>query len=138
MTNFLYQELTRNPEIGNTPVWVFLNICIWRLRRVRDTKFAKNVSNVKLLHGTKCQSYSPTPPPTTPKTLSLLRFVNLTLLGMRWRAKSSPPTSFSPVTSTNVRTSPQNLLAFSFDPFAKFVWNFKTIRIASPKLLNLN
>ena len=29
--------MTRNPEIGNNPAWVFLNI--WRLEWVRDTKF---------------------------------------------------------------------------------------------------
>ena len=29
-----------------------------------------------------------------------------------------PPTNFSPVTSTNVRISPENFLTFSFNPFA--------------------
>ena len=33
----------------------------------------------------------------------------------------SPPTSFSPVTSTNVGISPQNFLTFSFNPFATLV-----------------
>ena len=47
MTSFLYKGLTRNPEIGNTPVWVLPNI--WRLRRVRDTKFGTNVSKKLLL-----------------------------------------------------------------------------------------
>ena len=28
-----------------------------------------------------------------------------------------PPTSFSPVTSTNVGISPENFLSFSFNPF---------------------
>ena len=32
-----------------------------------------------------------------------------------------PPTSFSPVTSTNVRISSQNFLTFSFDTFDKLV-----------------
>ena len=40
MTIFFYQGLTRNPEIGNTPVWVLPNI--WRLGRVMDTKFGTN------------------------------------------------------------------------------------------------
>ena len=53
---------------------------------------------------------------------------------MRGGAKR-PPTSFSPVTSTNVRFSPQN---FSFNAFARLVQNFKFVRSASPKLLNLN
>ena len=32
-----------------------------------------------------------------------------------------PPTSFSPVTSTNVRISRHNLVTFIFDPFATLV-----------------
>ena len=35
MTIFFYKELTRNPEIRNTPVWVLSNI--WRLGQVMDT-----------------------------------------------------------------------------------------------------
>ena len=46
--------------------------------------------------------------------------------------------SFSPVTSTNVRISPQNFLIFSFNPFATLIYNVKAIRDAGPKLLNLN
>ena len=34
-----------------------------------------------------------------------------------------PPTSFSPVTSTNVGFGPQNFLTFSFNPFATLVQN---------------
>ena len=56
MTIFFYKRLTRNPEIGNTPVWVLPNI--WRLGRVRDTKFGTNVSNKKLLNTAKCQGYN--------------------------------------------------------------------------------
>ena len=41
----------------------------------------------------------------------------LTLL----RGKKGPPTSFFPVTSTNVGISPQNFLTFSFNPFATLV-----------------
>ena len=41
----------RNPEIGNIPVLVFPNI--WRLGRVKDTKFGTNVSNKILLNATK-------------------------------------------------------------------------------------
>ena len=40
----------------------------------------------------------------------------LTLL--RTGGKKAPPTSFSPVTSTNVGCSPQNFLTFSFNSFA--------------------
>ena len=49
-----------------------------------------------------------------------------------------PPTSFSLVTCTNVGTNPQNVLTFSFNPFATLVLNFQFIPSASPKLLNLN
>ena len=41
-------DLTRNLEIGNTPIWVLSNI--WRLVQVRDTKFDINVFNEKLLN----------------------------------------------------------------------------------------
>ena len=56
MTIFFYKGLTRNPEIGNTPVWVLPNI--WRLGRVMDTKFGTNVSNRMLLNAAKFQGYS--------------------------------------------------------------------------------
>ena len=47
-------------------------------------------------------------------------------------AKSSP-TSFFPVTFTNVGISPQNFLTFSFNPFATLVQNFTFVPSASPK-----
>ena len=50
----------------------------------------------------------------------------------------SPPTSFFPVTSTNVGIEPYNFLTFSFNSFATLVQNFKFVLSASPKLLNLN
>ena len=52
--------------------------------------------------------------------------------------QKGPGTSFSPVTPTNVGFGPQNLLTFSFNPFAILVQNFKFVPRASPKLLNLN
>ena len=52
--------------------------------------------------------------------------------------KKAPPTSFSPVTSTNIGFGPQNFLAFSFNTFATLVQNLKFVPSASPKLLNLN
>ena len=54
-----------------------------------------------------------------------------------WEGKK-PPTSFSPVTSTNVRISSQNFPTFSCNPFDRLVQNFKFVPSASPKLLNLN
>ena len=56
MTIFVYKELTRNPEIWNITVWVLANI--WRLGRVRDTKFGTNVSNKMLLNAVKWKGYS--------------------------------------------------------------------------------
>ena len=48
--------------------------------------------------------------------------VILTLFRMRGPKRSpSPPTSFSPVTSTNVGIIPQNFLTFSYNPFATLV-----------------
>ena len=65
MAIFFNKGLTRDPEIGNTPVWVLPNI--WRLGRVMHTAFGKNVSNrmlqnarltaftiFELLGGTNC------------------------------------------------------------------------------------
>ena len=56
MTIFVYKGLTRNPEIGNTPIWVLPNIR--KLGQVRDNKFSKNVSNIKLQGAATCQGYS--------------------------------------------------------------------------------
>ena len=38
--------------------------------------------------------------------------------GMHREQCKMPPTSFSPVTSTNVALIPQNFMTFSFNPFA--------------------
>ena len=51
-----FKGLTRNPEIGNTPVWFLSNI--WRLDQGRDTKFGANVFNEMLLNAAKFQGYS--------------------------------------------------------------------------------
>ena len=51
MTNSFYKGFTRNPE-----TWVLPNI--WRLGRVKNTKFSTNVSNKMLLNAAKCQGYS--------------------------------------------------------------------------------
>ena len=56
MTILFYKGLTRNPEIGNTLVWVLPNI--WRLGKIMDTKFGMNVSNRMLLNAAKFQRYS--------------------------------------------------------------------------------
>ena len=64
---------------------------------------------------------------------------NLTYSGWGWGAveggQKGPPTSFSSVTSTNVGFGPQKFLAFSFNPLARLVQNFKFVPSASPKLL---
>ena len=56
MTIFFHKGLTRNPQIRNICVWVLPNI--WRLGRVRNTKFDTNISNKMLLNTAKCQGYS--------------------------------------------------------------------------------
>ena len=56
MTIYFYQELTRNPEIGNTLVRVLPNI--WRLGWVRDIKFDKDDPNELLLNVEKCHGYT--------------------------------------------------------------------------------
>ena len=56
MSIFFSKGLTINLEIRNTPTWVLPNI--WRLVRVRDTKFGTNVSNKMIVNAAKCQRYS--------------------------------------------------------------------------------
>ena len=51
MTISFHKGLTRNLEIGNAPVWILPNI--WRLGRVRNTKFGTNVFNKMLLNAAK-------------------------------------------------------------------------------------
>ena len=51
-----YKGLTRNPEIGNIPVWGFTNNC--RRRQVRNTKFGKNASTKVLLNAAKFLGYT--------------------------------------------------------------------------------
>ena len=54
MTIYFYKEMTRNLEIGNTLVWVLHNI--WKLGRLMDSKFGRNVPKKMLLNAAKCQS----------------------------------------------------------------------------------
>ena len=56
MTNYFYQGLTTNLEIGNTFVWVLQNI--WRLGWVRDTKSGTDVSKEMLLNAENHQGYN--------------------------------------------------------------------------------
>ena len=51
VTIFFYKGLTRNLETGNTPIWVLPDT--WRLGRVMDNKFGKNVFNRMLLNAAK-------------------------------------------------------------------------------------
>ena len=71
----------------------------------------------------------PAPPPSFYEILIILPLVHFV----------RPPVTFiSPVTSTNVRISPQNILLFIFSPLVTLVENFKAISSASPKLSNFN
>ena len=56
MIIFFYKGLTRNPEIGNTPIWVLPNI--WRLGQVARTNFSTNVSNRLSLNAANIQGYN--------------------------------------------------------------------------------
>ena len=56
MTIFFYKGLTRNPEIGNTLIWVLPNT--WRLGRIMDTKIGTILSDRILLNAAKIQGYS--------------------------------------------------------------------------------
>ena len=58
MTIFSFQFSSMSSKSGNrnTPVWVLPNI--WRLTRVRDIRFGKNVCNKMLLNDAKCWGYS--------------------------------------------------------------------------------
>ena len=56
MPIFFYKGLTRNPEIGNTLVWVLPNI--WILEQVMNTKFGTSIFNRMLLNFEKFQIYS--------------------------------------------------------------------------------
>ena len=56
MTIFFCRGLTKNPENGNTSIWVLPNI--WKLERVRKTKFDLSLSNKMFLNAAKCQSCS--------------------------------------------------------------------------------
>ena len=53
---FLYKGLTRNFEIGNTPIRILSNI--WRLGQLRNPKFVTNVSHEMLLNAAKGYVYS--------------------------------------------------------------------------------
>ena len=65
-------------------------------------------------------------------------FLNPIQDGLGWGGQKGPPTSFSPVISTNVGISLQNFLTFSLNPFDRLVLNFKFVSSASPKLLNID
>ena len=56
MTIFVYKGLAGNLEYENTQVWIFL--FKWPLRRARDTKFCKHISNKIFLVSTKRHDYS--------------------------------------------------------------------------------
>ena len=75
-------------------------------------------------------------------SIMILEFVKLSLLATLrdkffnpiqdgGEGKTAPPTSFSPVISTNVRISPQNFLAFSFDPLTGWckIWSLYLVSV---------
>ena len=56
MTIFLYKGLAGNLEYENSQVWIFL--FKWALRRARDSKFCKHISNKIFPVSTKRHGYS--------------------------------------------------------------------------------
>ena len=62
----------------------------------------------------------------------------LTLFRMEEWGRGGPPTSFSPVTSTNSEFGSKNSLTFSFNPLATLAQTLKFVPSASPKLFCLN
>ena len=56
MTIFVYKGLAGNLEYENSQVWIFL--FKWALRRARDSKFCKHISNKIFLVPTKRHVYS--------------------------------------------------------------------------------
>ena len=101
MTISFYKRLTRTPEIGNTTVWVLPNI--WRLGRVRNTKYGTNVSHKMLQNAAKFQGYS------------FYRFWVIKGKPTGGGGKITPP---PPVHSTSWKSSLHFLYIFGTD------WNF--------------
>ena len=60
------------------------------------------------------------------------RVLTIFRIGEGGGGQKGPPISFSSVTSANVEISPRNCLTFSFKPFARLVYNFKSVLSASP------
>ena len=89
MTIFLYKDLTRNPEIRNTPFRVFPNT--WRLGQAKDTKFGMNVyirviafsisESLRENQQVGVKLLSPHPPPLPPLLRSVLMFSDILAAG---------------------------------------------------------
>ena len=56
MTVFVYNAIIGNPNLGQSPVYVFFNIS--RPEQVGDTTFGMNVYKEKLLNAGKSQGYN--------------------------------------------------------------------------------
>ena len=56
MSIFFYKGLTRNLEIGNSPVSILLYV--GRLGRVREIKFVTNVTNKMLLNAARVTAFT--------------------------------------------------------------------------------
>ena len=113
MTIFFYNGLTRNLQIGNTPVWVFPNI--WRQRRVMDAKFGINVSNRMFVNVAKFQGYS------------FYRFWVIKEKPTGGKINSLPPlqirVKWSSFRLLIVCGFSQNVLKISLKMSSKFIWN---------------
>ena len=131
MTIFLYKRLIRNLEIGNIPVWVFLNI--WRVSWVRDTKFGTNVSNEKLLNAANFQDYRfytfwvITGKPTGVKLLPIQITDNIEIIPNSWCANLVERFSFRRISGEFPETLRKPCLSTKF-PHQEIRRNFGVLR----------
>ena len=79
---FVYKGLTRNPEIGNTSVWVLPNI--WRLGRIRDTKFVSSEVLLNAVHASGGGGGSEIKLVVSNTTIFVLCFSNLVKKGFAY------------------------------------------------------
>ena len=98
----------------NPTAYVLLTVFVSSLVLIRHRKHACTTSNSLIF------VINPTIFSETPKKSSLSQSTEI-LVNAYLNPPPLPPTSFSPVTSTNGRLNPQSFLNFSFNSFATLV-----------------
>ena len=129
LTKFHEQAVFTSQEIQKN---VFLVLClgIWWRHETKISKILKNIfSRTKRAFEAKQKAFflvSQVLVDLKNKLPKMSQAQPLTLFRMgAGSGQKGPPTSFSPVTSTNVRFGSQIFLTFNFDPFAILVQNFQ-------------